>query len=61
MERFVGAIVAGGLAVVLGTWLLHLLPAWSLTWGAGMVLVGGGVVGFAWAIGSQVEWKATLE
>ncbi|SDR34775.1 hypothetical protein [Natronobacterium texcoconense] len=38
MERFVQAIVAGGIALVAGLWLVELFEWWSLAWLAGVVL-----------------------
>ncbi|MFB6091121.1 MAG: hypothetical protein ABEJ97_08685 [Halobellus sp.] len=48
VERFVGLIVAGGLALVAGLWIGTLAPPQSLPWalGVGLALVGvGGLAG----------------
>jgi len=56
MERFVGAVVAGGLALVTGLWVLDLFGARSPPWVAGAGLVVVGFAGLAWGIASQVEY-----
>jgi predicted benzoate:H+ symporter BenE len=55
MERFVAAVVAGGLALVAGLWAVTLAGARSSAWLAGLALVGGGLAGLGWGIASQVE------
>lgn len=56
MERFVGAVVAGGLALVAGLWLATLFAARSPAWFGGLGLVVAGLAGLAWGIRSQVEY-----
>lgn len=55
MERFVGLIVAGGLALIAGLWVVALFAAWSGVWLAGAALAGLGTVGLAAGIASEVE------
>ncbi len=55
MERFVGAVVAGGLALVAGLWLATLFAARSVAWFAGIGLVVAGLAGLAWGLASQVD------
>lgn len=56
MERFVQAIVIGGVALVVGLWLIALFaprrPGWIL--GTGLVLAGAG--GLGWGIWSELEY-----
>jgi hypothetical protein len=54
MERFVQAIVSGGLGLVAGLWLTTLLDGVLLR-GLGWGLVLLGVAGLAWGIGQKVE------
>lgn len=56
MERFVQLIVAGGIALVAGLWLVRLLEAWSPPWLAGATLVVLGVLGLASGIRSEVDY-----
>ena len=44
MERFVRAIVVGGVALVAGLWAATLSPAWSPPWAVGVALALAGVV-----------------
>lgn len=55
MERFVGLVVAGGLALLVGLWLVALFASWSGVWLAGIALAGLGVVGLAAGIASELE------
>lgn len=55
VERFVVAIVAGGLALVAGLWLVSLFEARSAVWLLGLGLALLGVLGLAGGIWSQVE------
>ena len=51
VERFVKAIVGGGVALVAGLWVATLSTAWSPRWavGAALALVGvGGLAGGIW-------------
>lgn len=52
-ERFVGAIVLGGVALVAGLWVVELLSGAVQL--AGVGLVGVGVIGLAWGIYSELE------
>ncbi len=55
VEPFVRRIVAGGLALVVGLWLVDLGLRGSLPWFSGVGLVAVGVLSLAWGIWSQVE------
>lgn len=59
MERFVQAVVAGGVALVAGLWIATWFDALTVPWGVGALLVLGGVVGLGWGIRSQIEFEAT--
>lgn len=56
MERFVRLIVAGGLALVAGLWLVALLERGSLPWLAGVVLALVGIAGLARGIESEIRY-----
>lgn len=58
VERFVQAVVAGGLALVAGLWATTLLGTGSPGWLAGVALAVAGVAGLSWGIWSQVEPRA---
>ncbi|ELY61472.1 hypothetical protein C491_01402 [Natronococcus amylolyticus DSM 10524] len=55
MERFVGLIVAGGLALIAGLWLLALLEAGAVGWvlGLALTILGTGALGVG--IASELE------
>lgn len=55
MERFVQAIVGGGLAFVAGLWLVRLTPTASVAWGVGISLVVLGLGGLGWGIVSELD------
>ena len=55
MERFVVAIVLGGVALVAGLWLVTLSGTFSTAWLAGAVLVCLGLLGLGAGIWSEVE------
>ncbi|WP_394738956.1 hypothetical protein [Natronococcus roseus] len=57
MERFVGLIVAGGLALVAGLWLLALLELGAVGWMLGLALT---VLGTG-ALGSGIASELDLE
>lgn len=54
MERFVQAIVSGGLALVAGLWVVTLADELVLS-GLGWGLVVLGVGGLGWGIGQKLE------
>lgn len=54
-ERFVFAIVAGGIALAGGLWLVELVPATATAWWAGIALVVAGCCGLAAGIWSQLD------
>lgn len=56
MERFVQSIVAGGISLVAGLWLLTLLDAWTTGWllGVGLALVG--TAGLAGGIWTEIDY-----
>ena len=54
MERFVQALVGGGLALVAGLWIATLADGLVLS-GLGWGLVLLGVAGLGWSIGQQIE------
>lgn len=56
MERFVRFIVAGGIALVAGLWLVALLERGSLPWLAGVALAVVGIAGLAWGIASEIRY-----
>ena len=56
MESFVWNIVAGGIALILGLWLLEFGTAWTLLWGAGIALTAIGSFGLAIGIESEIEY-----
>lgn len=56
MERFVRAVVAGGLALVAGLWTVTLSAAGSVPWLLGVALVALGSAGLAAGIGSEIEY-----
>ncbi|WP_293032399.1 hypothetical protein [Natronococcus sp.] len=57
MERFVGLIVAGGLAVVAGLWLLALLESGAVGWGLGIALTALGTGALGVGIASELEFE----
>lgn len=56
MESFVWYIVAGGIALVAGLWVLEFGAAWTLLWGAGIALATLGIAGLSVGIESEIEW-----
>lgn len=56
MERFVQLIVAGGLALVAGLWMVSLLRQGSPPWVAGLGLATAGVLALGAGIWLEVEW-----
>jgi len=52
-ERFVQAIVVGGIALVAGLWAVELGS--GAAWWGGVGLVVMGVLGFAWGIHSELS------
>ncbi|MFU8869663.1 hypothetical protein [Natronococcus sp.] len=58
MERFVGLIVAGGLALVAGLWLLALLESGAVGWMLGLALTLLGTAGLGGGIASALEFEA---
>lgn len=56
MERFVRLITAGGIALVVGLWLVTLLEAGSFPWLLGAVLVPLGLGGLAGGIWLEIDW-----
>lgn len=55
MERFVRAVVGGGLLLVAGLWLVVPFPAGSPQWLLGAALAALGLGGLAFGIGSEIE------
>ena len=55
MERFVQLIVAGGIALVAGLWLVELFDWGSTRWIVGIALAGLGVGGLTAGIFSELE------
>ncbi|MFB6083385.1 MAG: hypothetical protein ABEJ94_03985 [Halorientalis sp.] len=55
VERFVQAVVAGGLALVAGLWLTEVFARGSPPWLAGLGLVAVGLAGLAWGIYSELS------
>ncbi|WP_424019318.1 hypothetical protein ACOZ4N_07555 [Halorientalis pallida] len=55
VERFVQAVVAGGITMVAGLWLTALFRVGSLPWLAGVALAVAGVAGLAWGIYSELS------
>ena len=55
MERFVRAIVAGGLALVVGLWVTALSAPASPAWLAGAALAAAGVAGLGAGIWSELD------
>lgn len=55
MERFVGLIVAGGLALVAGLWLLALLESGAAGWVLGLALTVLGTAVLGVGIASELE------
>jgi fatty acid desaturase len=56
VEGFVVRIVAGGLALVVGLWLLALATLWSPPWLLGATLAVIGVVALGSGIWSEIEY-----
>jgi hypothetical protein len=56
VEPFVRRIVAGGLALVAGLWLVRLTVRWTPPWAAGLVLALVGVAALASGIRSELEY-----
>ncbi|WP_335999229.1 hypothetical protein [Halorientalis halophila] len=55
IERFVRAVVAGGLALVAGLWLTALFARGTTVWLLGLVLVLCGLLGLGWGIRSELD------
>lgn len=55
MERFVQALVLGGLALLVGLWLTEFHRAWSPSWIVGIGLAGLGFVGLLGGIASELD------
>lgn len=55
MERFVQAIVAGGLALVAGLWIVTLSETGTLPWTGGGFLVLAGLAGLGYGIATELE------
>jgi len=55
VERFVQAIVAGGLALVAGLWATALFAFGSPAWLVGVALVVAGIAGLSWGIYSELS------
>jgi hypothetical protein len=60
MERFVGLIVAGGLVLVAGLWLLALLESGAMGWLLGLVLTALGTAALGVGIASELEPEIEL-
>ncbi|MFC4407370.1 hypothetical protein [Haloarchaeobius iranensis] len=56
VEPFIRRIVAGGLALVAGLWLVRLTVRWTAPWAAGVVLALVGVAGLAVGVERQLEY-----
>lgn len=61
MERFATAIVAGGIALVAGLWIVTLLAAPAPGWFLGVGLAAVGLASLGWGIWSQVAVDVPLE
>lgn len=55
MERFVEAVIGGGLGVVAGLWLTHLYDPGTLPWSLGVGLALLGVGGLAGGIRAAID------
>lgn len=55
MERFVQALMLGGLALLAGLWLTEFRGAWSPTWMLGIGIAGLGLVGLLVGIASELN------
>jgi hypothetical protein len=55
VEQFVRAIVAGGISLVAGLWLVSLFEVATLLWILGTILVAGGIAGLGFGIRSELE------
>lgn len=55
MERFVQAIVVGGLALVAGLWVGTLVEPGTLAWAGGGLLALAGVAGLAYGIATELD------
>jgi hypothetical protein len=55
MERFVTLLVAGGVSLVAGLWLVTLFGTFSTAWWVGALLIALGLAGLGVGIGSQVD------
>lgn len=55
MERFVVAILSGGIALVTGLWLGTLLATLTIGWLVGVLFAVVGVVSLAWGIMSELS------
>ena len=56
MERFVRAILVGGVALVVGLWVASLVARWSALWLLGTALVLVGVAGLAVGIHDELDY-----
>ena len=56
MERFVRAVVGGGVALVAGRWLVTTVERWSALWLLSVALVALGVSGLAVGIHDELEY-----
>lgn len=56
MERFAQLIVAGGLALVAGLWLVELLDRGSPPWLAGVTLAAAGALALGAGIHSEIDY-----
>lgn len=56
MEWFVRLITSGGIALVVGLWIMTLLEAWSLPWLLGTTLVLLGIAGLGGGIWLQIDY-----
>jgi hypothetical protein len=56
MEPFVKYIVAGGLALVAGLWIVELVAFGTVPWVVGLLLVGLGIAGLSVGIHREIEY-----
>ena len=56
MERFVRTLVAGGLALLAGLWVVASVERWSALWLLGIALALAGVVGLAAGIRDELAY-----
>lgn len=57
MERFVGLLVGGGIALVVGLWLVALFESATLPWLVGLALAALGTGGLGAGIASELETR----